>query len=59
MIFSDEKYFYLSIPPKNRNHSQWAELNHCLGVETPLNDPKILIWCTNSDEKTTQTNTII
>ena len=45
IIFSDEAYFYLTLPANNQNNRTWAESNPCLGVETPLHDLKILIWC--------------
>ena len=45
IIFSDEAYFYLTLPSNNQNNRQWSESNPCLGVETPLHDEKILVWC--------------
>ena len=45
IIFSDEAYFFLTLPSNNQNNRQWSESNPCLGVETPLHDEKILVWC--------------
>lgn len=45
MIFSDEAYFYLNQPINKQNNRVWCESQPCVGVEQPLFDKKILVWC--------------
>ena len=45
MICCDEAYFYLTLPVNNQNNRQWSETQPYIGVETPLHDQKILVWC--------------
>ena len=45
IICSDEAYFYLTLPLNNQNNRQWSKSNPYIGIEKPLNDQKILVWC--------------
>jgi hypothetical protein len=45
MIFSDEAYFYLTLPVNKQNNRIWSQANPLIGVEQPLYDKKILVWC--------------
>ncbi len=45
MIFSDEAYFYLTLPLNKQNNRLWSESDPMVGVEKPLHDTKILVWC--------------
>jgi hypothetical protein len=45
MIFSDEAYFYLTLPVNKQNNRTWSKDNPLNGVEQPLHDKKILVWC--------------
>jgi len=45
MIFSDEAYFYLTLPVNKQNNRTWSESNPLTGIEQPLYDKKILAWC--------------
>ena len=46
LICSDEAYFYLTLPMNSQNNQRiWSESQPCVGVETPLHDKKILVWC--------------
>ena len=45
IIFSDEAYFYLTLPINKQNNRQWSKSDPWLGVEKPLHDEKILVWC--------------
>lgn len=51
IIFSDEAYFYLTLPVNNQNNRQWSESQPCLGVEKPLHDQKVLVWCAISAKR--------
>lgn len=42
---SDEAYFYLTLPLNKQNNRVWSESDPCLGVEQPLQDEKVLVWC--------------
>ena len=50
-IFSDEAYFYLSLPVNKQNNRIWIDQAPCQGVERPLNDKKVLVWCGISAKK--------
>jgi hypothetical protein len=43
--FSDEAYFYLTQPINSQNNRIWAEEQPLEGVEMPLHDKKVLVWC--------------
>ena len=45
MVFSDEAYFYLTLPVNIQNNRQWSKGQPFLDVERPLHDKKILVWC--------------
>jgi hypothetical protein len=45
MIFSDEAYFYLTLPLNKQNNRTWSESAPLIGIEQPLYDKKILAWC--------------
>ena len=51
MIFSDEAYFYLTLPVNKQNNRQWSESQPYVGVEQPLYDKKILAWCAISVDR--------
>ncbi len=51
MFFSDEAYFYLTLPINKQNNREWAASNPCNGVEKPLHDKKVLVWCAISPAK--------
>ena len=44
MIFSDESYFYLTLPVNKQNNSQWSEMQ-------PLYDNKIFACCAISVDR--------
>jgi hypothetical protein len=44
-IFSDEAYFYLTLPKNKQNNRIWGKSNPYEGIEEPLNDEKVLVWC--------------
>jgi hypothetical protein len=37
--------FYLTLPVSNQNNRKWFKSNSYIGIETHLNDQKILGWC--------------
>ena len=45
MIFSDEAYFYLSLPINKQNNRYWGDTSQQYAVEVPLHDQKVLVWC--------------
>ena len=45
MVFSDEAYFYLTLPVNIQNNRQWSKGQPFLDVERHLHDKKILVWC--------------
>jgi AraC-like DNA-binding protein len=45
MVFSDEAYFYLTLPVNIQNNRQWSKGQPFLDVERTLHDKKILVWC--------------
>jgi AraC-like DNA-binding protein len=51
MIFSDEAYFYLTLPLNKQNNRCWSESQPCVGIEEPLHDKKILVWCAISVDR--------
>ena len=51
MIFSDEAYFYLTLPVNKQNNRQWSESQPYVDVEQPLYDKKILAWCAISVDR--------
>ena len=51
MICCDEAYFYLTLPVNNQNNRQWSQVQPYIGVETPLHDQKILVWCAISVDR--------
>lgn len=51
LIFSDEAYFYLTLPENKQNNRIWAESRPNEAVERPLNDEKVLVWCAISAKK--------
>ena len=44
-ICSDEAYFYLTMPINKQNNRIWADSQPAIGIETPLHDQKVLVWC--------------
>lgn len=51
IIASDEAYFYLTLPVNKQNNRHWSESQPCIGVEKPLHDEKILVFCAISDKR--------
>ena len=51
IIFSDEAYFYLTLPVNKQNNRVWSEYQPYAGVEKPLHDQKILVWCAISVDR--------
>ncbi len=47
-ICSDEAYFTLTQPINRQNNRIWSETAPFEGIEVPLNDEKVLVWCTFS-----------
>ena len=45
MIFSDEAYFYLTLPNNKQNNRYWDVTANGYGIEVPLHDKKVLVWC--------------
>ena len=52
MIFSDEAYFYLTLPNNKQNNRYWDVSSNGFGIEVPLNDQKVLVWCAISATRT-------
>ena len=50
-ICSEEAYFYLTLTVNKQNQRIWSELQPNEGVEIPLHDEKILVWCAISATK--------
>ena len=50
-ICTDEAYFYLTIPINKQNNRLWSDSCPYEGIETPLQDEKVLVWCAISAEK--------
>jgi hypothetical protein len=50
-IFSDEAYFYLHLPLNKQNNRIWSDSDPFLGVEIPLHDQKVMVWCAISAAK--------
>ena len=45
MIFSDEAYFYLTLPNNKQNNRYWDVSANGYGIEVPLHDKKVMVWC--------------
>jgi transposase len=45
MIFSDEAHFYLTLPNNKQNNRYWGDSAQEYGIEVPLHDKKLLVWC--------------
>ena len=45
IIFSDESYFYLTLPINKKNNRTWSKSQPLIVIEQPLHDQKILVWC--------------
>jgi len=45
LIFSDEVYLTLTQPVNKQNNRIWANSIPCTGIEVPLFDKKVLVWC--------------
>ena len=45
MIFSDEAYFYLTLPNNKQNNLYWDVSANWYGIKVPLHDKKVLVWC--------------
>jgi hypothetical protein len=51
MIFSDEAYFYLTLPNNKQNNRYWDVSANGYGIEVPLHDKKLLVWCAISAKR--------
>ena len=45
LICSDEAYFYLTLSANKQNNRNWSDSRPLEGIERPLHDEKILVWC--------------
>ena len=45
LICSDEAYFYLTLPLNKQNNRIWSGSRPLEGIEVPVHDQKILVWC--------------
>ena len=52
LVCSDEAYFYLTLPLNKQNNRIWSPDQPNEGIEVPLHDEKILVWCAISANKT-------
>ncbi len=50
-IFSDESYFYITKIANKQNNRLWLETRPKYGIERPLYDQKVLVWCAMSSQK--------
>ena len=50
-ICSDEAYFTLTLPLNKQNNRIWADSQPVIGIEKPLHDEKVLVWCAISAAK--------
>ena len=50
-ICSDEAYFYLSLPLNKQNNRIWSDSQPYCGIEMPLHDEKVLVWCAISADR--------
>ena len=50
-IVSDEAYFYLVEPINKQNNRVWLKSRPTDGIERPLQDQKVLVWCAFSASK--------
>ena len=50
-IFSDEAYFYLTKTANKQNSRLWLETRPKSGIERPLYDQKVLVWCAMSSQR--------
>jgi len=46
----DEVYFYLTLPINKQNNRSWLHERPMNGIEVPLHDEKLLVWCAMSAE---------
>ena len=44
-ICSDEAYFYLILPLNKQNNRIWSDSRPLEGIEVPLYNQKVLVWC--------------
>jgi hypothetical protein len=51
LICSDEAYFYLTLPLNKQNNRVWGHSRPFEGIEMPLQDEKVLVWCAISASK--------
>lgn len=51
LICSDEAYFYLTETVNKQNNRLWLKTRPTNGVERPLYDQKVLVWCAMSSER--------
>ena len=50
-IFTDKAYLSFTIRVNKENSRIWADSQPELGLEKPLNDEKVLLWCASSSTK--------
>ena len=51
LICSDEAYFCLTEPVNKQNNRLWLSTRPTEGIEQPLYDQKVLVWCAMSSER--------
>jgi len=51
LICSDEAYFYLTQPDNKQNNRLWLKTRPTEGIERPLYDEKVLVWCAMSSQR--------
>ena len=51
LFFTNEAYFSLTLPLNHQNNRVWSDSQPWVGIETPLHDKKILVWCAISAER--------
>ncbi len=51
LICLDEAYFYLTQPDNKQNNRLWLKTRPSEGVERPLYDEKVLVWCAMSSQR--------
>ena len=49
-ICSDEAYFYLTLPINKQKNRMWSNSRPLEGIEMPLHDQKVLVWCAISPQ---------
>jgi len=51
LICSDEAYFYFTQPDNKQKNRLWLKTRPTEGIERPLYDEKVLVWCAMSSQR--------